>query len=352
MEWMNSGLSVGVVGATGAVGCEILGLLLLRGWPIANLVAFGSSRSVGRTIKFGSMDVAIENFDSDHNLGLDIIFFATDSAVSRRFAEKSASLSTLVIDNSSAFRMEPDVPLVIPEINLGVVRPDQWLIANPNCSTIILLMAVAPLRIFGRIRRIVVSTYQSASGAGRDAMVELEESTRAYLKGEGFEPKVLPHPYAFNVFSHNSEIDESGYNGEEVKMIHESRKILGDPEILVNPTCVRVPVLRSHSESITIEFEGPAPGIDEVRRALMEFSGVRVVDDRERNYFPMPNDANGAGDVLVGRIRQDASNRNAISLFACGDQLLKGAALNAVQIAEGLFDRFGLEKYLLSASSS
>lgn len=352
MERMSSGLSVGVVGATGAVGNEILGLLLHRGWPIVKLVAFGSSRSIGRTIKFGSKELAIEKFVSDHNHGLDIIFFATDSEVSRLFAEKSASLSTLVIDNSSAFRMEPEVPLVIPEVNLSVVRPDQWLIANPNCSTIIMLMAVAPLRALGRIRRIVVSTYQSASGAGRDAMVELEESTRAYLNGEGFEPKVLPHPYAFNIFSHNSEIDESGYNGEEVKMILETRKILGDAEILVNPTCVRVPVLRSHSESITVEFEGPAPRIDEVRRVLSEFSGVRVVDDREQNYFPMPKDANGGGDVLVGRIRQDASNPNAVSLFACGDQLLKGAALNAVQIAEGLFDRFGLESDLLPASSS
>lgn len=352
MKGMSGGLNVGVVGAPGAVGGEILRLLESRSWPINRLIPFGSLRSAGNTLQFGGKNLIIESLTDTDNLGLNVVFFAADSAISRDFAEKLASLRALVVDNSSAFRMEPHIPLVVPEINLDVVGDYDWLIANPNCSTIILLMAVAPLRALGRIRRIVVSTYQSASGAGRDAMVELEESTRAYLNGEGFAPKVLPHPYAFNIFSHNSEIDGSGYNGEEVKMIHETRKILGDPEILVNPTCVRVPVLRSHSESITIEFDGPAPGVDEVRRILSDFSGVRVVDDREQNYFPMPIDANGGDDVLVGRIRQDASNPNAISLFACGDQLLKGAALNAVQIAEGLFDRFGLEKRLLSASSS
>jgi aspartate-semialdehyde dehydrogenase len=334
---MGSGVSVGVFGATGAVGTEIVQLLEDVSWPIDRLDLYSSSRSEGKTVSWRGEDKSIQVFDFENYERHDLAFFAISSEVAMVVAPQLASQGTYVIDNSSAFRMDPSVPLVVPEINFGAVKPDHRIFANPNCCTIILLMAVAPLRAFGRISRIVVSTYQSASGAGREAMNELEDSTRAYLDGKDFEPHVLPYPYAFNLFSHNTEIGIEGYNGEEMKMILETRKILDDPEILVNPTCIRVPVLRSHSESITIEFEGDAPTEDEVRECLSAFPGVQIIDDRANNRFPMPNDSNGQGDVFVGRIRRDISNPKAISLFVCGDQLLKGAALNAVQIGARLF---------------
>ncbi|MCG9895655.1 MAG: aspartate-semialdehyde dehydrogenase, partial [Fimbriimonadaceae bacterium] len=282
---------------------------------------------------------------TDENLaGLDVAFFSAGSSVSRRLAPAAAARGTLVVDNSSAFRMDPGVPLVVPEINLDAIGPDDHLIANPNCSAIILLMAVAPLRRLGKIERIIVSTYQSASGAGAQAMQELEDQTRAVVTGgEPIPPKILPHPYAFNLFSHNTAINEAGWNEEEWKVREESRKILGDPDLKMNVTCVRVPVLRAHSESVTVEFAGPAPSEEEVRRTLETAEGVRLVDDRAANRFPMPIEASGQGDVLVGRIRQDLSNPNGFCLFIAGDQLLKGAALNAVQIAERLLHRFPVQ---------
>jgi aspartate-semialdehyde dehydrogenase len=230
--------------------------------------------------------------------------------------------------------MDPEVPLVVPEINPEDVAWNKGIIANPNCSTIILLMAVAPLRKLGKIRRVVVSTYQAASGAGASAMQELLDQSREVLNDEPATMNVFPHQIAFNLFSHNTKIDEDGYNEEERKMIKETRKILHDDAILVTATCVRVPVLRAHSESINVEFEGPRPSLDAVRETLAAFPGVKVVDDREANYFPMPVEASGRDDVLVGRIRNDLSHPNAIDLFASGDQILKGAALNGFQIAE------------------
>lgn len=224
----------------------------------------------------------------------------------------------------------------MPEINFDAIQPHHRLIANPNCSAIIMLMAVAPLRALGRISRLIVSTYQSASGAGAAAMEELKEQTQQELLGQSLVPKILPHPYAFNLFSHNTPIDESGANEEERKVVEESRKILDQPDLGINVTCVRVPVLRAHSESITIEFESAAPSEDEVREILRKAPGVRLVDDRETNTFPMPRDATGTDEVLVGRIRRDPSHPRAICLFVAGDQLRKGAALNAVQIAERL----------------
>jgi aspartate-semialdehyde dehydrogenase len=235
--------------------------------------------------------------------------------------------------------MDPNVPLVVPEINMDSVKAGQHLVAVPNCSAIILLTAVHPLRRLGRIERLIVSTYQSASGGGAGVMQELEEQTRAVLAGSNPEPKLLPHPYAFNLFSHNTPIDSSGYNEEERKVIAESRKILSMPELRINVTCVRVPVLRAHSQSVTVEFDGPAPSEEAIRETLGSAPGVRVVDDRAGNSFPTPLSASGQGDVLVGRIRQDLSNPNAICMFIAGDQLLKGAALNAVQIAEEMMAR-------------
>lgn len=235
--------------------------------------------------------------------------------------------------------MDSKVPLIVPEINLSAVGPNDRLIANPNCSAIIMLMAVAPLRKLGEIERIVVSTYQSASGGGAAVMEELEQQTRTVLEGKPAVPKVLSQPYAFNLFSHNTPINEHGYNEEEWKVIEESRKILDMPDLRINVTCVRVPILRAHSESITVEFAGKAPSEDEVREVLGASPGVRLVDDRANNLFPTPLGASGGDDVLVGRIRKDLSHPSAISMFVSGDQLLKGAALNAVQIAEALLER-------------
>ena len=246
-----------------------------------------------------------------------------------------------MVDNSSAFRMDPNVPLVIPEVNGNRIRDHKGIIANPNCAAITALVPLWPIHRQNRIKRLIISTYQAASGAGAAAMEELVESTRASLNGQVYTPKVMPHPYAFNLFSHNTAIDpETGYNDEETKVIQETRKIFEDERIAVGVTCVRVPVLRAHCEAITFECERPISE-NEVRSILARAPGVRIVDDRARNYFPMPVDASGQDDVLVGRIRKDLSDPSghSISMFVSADQLLKGAALNAIQIAELLPQR-------------
>jgi len=241
-----------------------------------------------------------------------------------------------VVDNSSAFRMDRDIPLVIPEINAARIREHKGIIANPNCATITALVPLWPIHKVNRIKRLIIATYQAASGAGAAAMAELLEATKAYLEGKPYQQKVMPHPYAFNLFSHNAEIDlETGYNGEESKVITETKKIFEDPEIAVGVTCVRVPVLRAHTEAITIECYEPITEAD-VRKILSFAPGVKIVDDREKNYFPMPIDASEQDDVLVGRIRKDTSDPtgHSVAILVAADQLLKGAALNAVQIAE------------------
>lgn len=328
-----SGYHVAIVGATGAVGTELLRLLEARRFPVRRLTLLASERSAGKRLTFGGESVPVQALTAEAFRGVEIAFFSAGASRSRAFAPLAVQAGALVIDNSSAFRMEPDVPLVIPEINPEALRHHRGIIANPNCSTIIMLMALEPLRRLSPIRRIVVSTYQSASGAGAQAMQELLDSTRAFLQGEPFTPQALPHPYAFNLFSHNSPVGEDGYNEEERKMILETRKIWGDPAIQVMPTCVRVPVLRAHSESIVAEL-AERPSLEQIYAAYQNFPGVRLVDNRERNHFPMPLEASGQDEVRVGRIRYDVSTPNGIALFACGDQLLKGAALNAIQIAE------------------
>ncbi len=334
-----SDLTVAVVGATGAVGQEFFRLFEDHAWNIRSLRALASERSAGKRILFANEQVTVEDSATASFTGVDVAFFSAGSSTSKALAHKAVAEGAWVIDNSSAFRMDSTVPLVVPEINLDAITPSHKLIANPNCSTIIMLMAVAPLRQFGAIRSVNVSTYQSASGAGWAAMEELRNQTRDVLDGKPAEPQVLPHPYAFNLFSHNTTIGDDGYNEEERKMILETHKILGDATISVSPTCVRVPVLRAHSESFTVEFADERPSVEAVREALAAFPGVKVVDDRATNTFPMPLDASGIEEVLVGRIRHDVGNPKAIQLFACGDQLLKGAALNAVQIGEGLIAR-------------
>ncbi|NLG77124.1 MAG: aspartate-semialdehyde dehydrogenase, partial [Xanthomonadaceae bacterium] len=262
-------------------------------------------------------------------------------SISRRFAPALAASGTIVVDNSSAFRMNADVPLVVPEINANTIRDHRGIVANPNCAAILTITPLWPIHRVNPLQRLIVSTYQAASGAGAAAMEELRESTRAHLAGERYEPKVLPHPYAFNVFSHNTRIDpETGYNEEETKVMEETRKIFGEPNLRISATCVRVPILRAHCISVSFECERPiAPA--EVREILGTAPGVKLVDDAENNYFPMPKDASGQDDLLVGRIRRDLSDPSgrSISLFIAGDQLLKGAALNAVQIAEALLEK-------------
>jgi aspartate-semialdehyde dehydrogenase len=280
----------------------------------------------------------VEELKADAFKGCDIAFFSAGATRSREFVPAAKAAGCVVVDNSSAFRMDPNTPLVVPEITAGELAKHHGIIANPNCVAIVAATPLWPLHQARRIRRIVMSTYQAASGAGAAAMEELSESTRAYLEGRPFTPKVLPHPYAFNVFSHNTKVDpQSGYNEEEIKVMQECRKIFGVPDLRVSATCVRVPVLRAHCIAMNVEFEAPLSPA-EAREILSRAPGVRVVDELEKNYFPMPVDASGKDDVLVGRIRKDVSDPTGatLSLFVAGDQLRKGAALNAVQIAERL----------------
>jgi aspartate-semialdehyde dehydrogenase len=336
---MSSWYHVAIAGATGAVGTEFLRVLERHRFPIASLRLLASERSEGKRIRFAGEELVVQRLTENAFEGVQIAFFSAGASRSRQFAPAAVKVGAVVIDNSSAFRMDPQVPLVVPEINIDDAQHHQGIIANPNCSTIIMLMAVAPLHRRWRARRVVVSTYQAASGAGAQAMQELLDQTAAILEGKEVTPRVLPHQIAFNLFSHNSAVNEYGYNEEEWKMIHESRKILHEPELAITATCVRVPILRAHSESINIEFAERRPSVEEARQALSEFPGVKVVDDRERNHFPMPIEATDREEVLVGRIREDVSNPLALDLFVSGDQLLKGAALNAVQIAEAMIAR-------------
>jgi aspartate-semialdehyde dehydrogenase len=329
---------VAIAGVTGAVGAEFISIMDKRGFRVGKLKALASGRSAGRTIDFRGERIVVEKLDENSFAGVDIALFSAGGAISREFAPIAVRAGAIVIDNSSAFRMDPNVPLVIPEINAGRIREHRGIIANPNCSAITALVPLWPIHKSNRIRRVILSTYQAASGAGAAAMEELVESTRAYLAGQSYRPKVLPHPYAFNVFNHNTAIDPAtGYNDEETKVIKETRKIFEDDRIAVGVTCVRVPVLRAHCAAITFECERPITE-DEVRAMLSDAPGVKIVDDRAKNYFPMPVDASGQDDVLVGRIRRDLSDASghSIAMFAAADQLLKGAALNAIQIAERL----------------
>ncbi len=329
---------VAIVGATGAVGVELIRCLEQRRFPLASLKLFASARSAGKTLEFRGRPLPVEELTERSFDGVQIGLFSAGSSTSKKFAPLAVRAGCIVVDNSSAFRMDPTVPLVVPEINAGAIATHRGIIANPNCSAIISITPLWPIHCKNRIKRMIIATYQAASGAGAAAMEELRESTRAYLEGRKYEPKVLPHPYAFNAFSHNTKIDPAtGYNEEETKVINETHKIFGDPGIAIGITCVRIPVLRAHCVAVTFECERPITA-NEVRAILSDAPGVRIVDDIERNYFPMPVDASGQDDILVGRIRQDLSDPSgrSISIFSAGDQLLKGAALNAVQIAERL----------------
>ncbi|MEW6640226.1 MAG: aspartate-semialdehyde dehydrogenase [Pseudomonadota bacterium] len=332
---------VAIVGATGAVGVELLTCLAARNFPLGGLRLLASARSAGKTLPFRGENLTVEELTETSFNGVDIALFSAGSGISKQYARTAVRAGAVVVDNSSAFRMEPKVPLVVPEVNGDAIAANHGVIANPNCVAAIATVALAPLHRASPIRRLTIATYQAASGAGAAAMEELRQSTAAYLNGEAFTPRVLPHPYAFNLFSHNAEVDtDSGYNGEELKVVAETRRIMDTPELPIGITCIRVPVLRAHAMAITVTFdEAMAPA--RARELLAAAPGVRVVDDRAANHFPMPSEASGQDDVLVGRIRPDLGDPSgrSLALFVCGDQLLKGAALNAVQIAERLLVR-------------
>jgi aspartate-semialdehyde dehydrogenase len=336
-------VNVAILGATGAVGKELLELLAERDFPLKELKLLASPRSAGSKITFRGQEITVEAVSEESFAGVDLVLASAGGSTSKAWAEKAVAAGAVVIDNSSAFRMNDDVPLVVPEINPEAASKHQGIIANPNCTTILMGVAIYPLHQVQPIKRIVVSTYQSASGAGARAMEEAKIQARDILDGKQPQAEVLPYPIAFNLFPHNSPLNEQGYCEEELKMVNETRKIFAAPELKVTATCVRVPVLRAHSEAINLEFEQPFD-VNQARELIAAAPGIKLVEDWQSNYFPMPIDATGQDPVLVGRIRQDISNENGLELWLCGDQIRKGAALNAVQIAELL-----LEKNLLTA---
>ena len=330
---MSRKYNVAILGATGAVGTEILALLEERNFPLGNLKLLASERSAGKSINFAGKDVIIETVTESSFDDVDIVLASAGGSISKQWLPIAAKAGAISIDNSSAFRMDPDVPLIVPEVNPEAATQHKGIIANPNCTTILMTVAIYPLHQVQPIQRIVAATYQSASGAGARAMEEVKVQSQAILNDQPAVPEILPYPLAFNLFPHNSPMTDNSYCEEEMKMVNETRKIIGDHDIRITATCVRVPVLRAHSEAINLEFAHPF-NPDKAREILATATGVKLVEDFTKNYFPMPIDASGKDDVLVGRIRQDISHPNGLELWICGDQIRKGAALNAVQIAE------------------
>jgi aspartate-semialdehyde dehydrogenase len=339
MQRISAEPTVAVVGATGAVGEELLALLAERRFPVRNLRLFASARSAGRTLHALGRDVTVEPLVPGCFAGTDIAFFSASGGVSKEWAPQAVASGAWAIDKSSAFRMDRRSPLAIPEVNGEVLDALQapTIVAVPNCTTIIALMAVTPLHREAGVARMVISTYQSASGAGAAAMAELERQAHDWSAGRPLDTSIFGRQYLFNLFSHNSAIGEDGQNEEERKLVDETRKIWSDPDVLVSATCVRVPVLRAHSESINLTFRTPITE-GRAREVLAAAPGIRIVDDRAVNRFPEPLAATGRDEVLVGRIRADHSQPNGfgLNLFISGDQVRKGAALNGIQIAERL----------------
>ena len=337
--------NVAIMGATGAVGQVMLEILAERDFPVGELRLLASARSVGKEFEFGGKTIAVQELKEDSFAGIDLVLASAGGSLSKQYNPHAVAAGAVVVDNTSAFRMDPEVPLVVPEINPQDLEWHKGIIANPNCSTIIMDVVVWPLYRQKRVRRVVVSTYQAVSGAGARAMEELEQQTREVLAGKKAEPRELPYQIAFNLFSHNSAIGPEGYCEEEMKMIKETRKMFHDDQIQVTATTVRVTVMRAHSEAINLEFEEPISAA-EAREILAAAAGVKIVDEIEANHFPMPIEASGEDDVLVGRIRQDISRPDGrgLDLWVSGDQLRKGAALNAVQIAEELVERRVFQK--------
>lgn len=326
-------INVAILGATGAVGQEFLSILEGRKFPIAALKLLASKKSAGKKVKFQGREYTIEEATPASFKDVGLVLSSAGGAVSRELVPHAVKAGALVVDNTSAFRMDPDVPLVVPEINRDDIFKHKGIIANPNCSAIIMLMAITPLHRKKRIRRVLCATYQAVSGAGAKAMEELLTQTRDYLDKKPLKKQIFPHQIAFNLFSHNTAVESNGYNGEELKMIQEAKKILHDDAIRIVTTCIRVPVLRAHTEVLYLEFEKPMKP-EEAREILIHSPGIEIQDDPKNNRFPMPIEASHRENVLVGRIRKDLSCENGLAMMVSGDQLWKGAALNAVQIAE------------------
>jgi aspartate-semialdehyde dehydrogenase len=327
--------NVAIAGATGAVGIEMLKTLEQRNFPVKNLKLLASKRSVGKKLTFKGEEIAVEELTHDSFEGIDIALFSAGGGISKEFAPSVVKAGAVMIDNSSAFRMDDEVPLVVPEVNPEDVKRHKGIIANPNCSTIIMLVAVAPLHRAKKLRRLVAATYQATSGAGAKGMAELELQTQQLLNNEPIAPEAFAYRIGFNLIPHIDVFQENGYTKEELKMLFETRKMLHDDDLMVSCTCVRVPVLRAHSEALNLEFE-TAITPEEAKAILETAAGVKVVDDPAELVYPMPIDATNQDDILVGRIRQDCSRNDGrgLDIFVSGDQILKGAALNAVQIAE------------------
>ncbi|MDQ8179128.1 aspartate-semialdehyde dehydrogenase [Pelagicoccus sp. SDUM812005] len=329
------GYKVGIVGATGAVGQEFIKLLGDRNFPLSELKLFASARSAGKQVEALGQTITIEEATETCFEGLDFVLFSASGAVSKALCPAAAKAGAVAIDNSSAFRMDPEVPLVVPEINGEAAKGHKGIIANPNCSTAISLMGAYPLHKAFGLKRMVASTYQAVSGTGAEAMQELEDQLKAWAKGEPIEHSVYPYQIAFNALPHVDAFLEDGYTKEEMKMVNEGRKIMSLPELKVSCTCVRVPVMRSHSISINAEFERPV-SVEAAREAIAAFPGVDVVDDPANKVYPMPLDYAEKVNCGVGRIRVDSALDNGLAFWVVGDQLWKGAALNAIQIAEHL----------------
>ena len=330
--------NVAVAGCTGAVGRKMLEILEERKFPIAELKALASAKSVGQQLEFNGKTITVEELKEDSFEGVDMALFSAGAGVSRQFAPFAVKSNCIVIDNSSAFRMESDIPLVVPEVNPHDIGDSPGIIANPNCSTIQMVVALKPIHDKFKIKRVVVSTYQSVSGSGQKAINELQEQTRKLMEGESAGPNVYPHQIAFNCLPHIDKFLENGYTKEEMKMVNETQKILGDSSIRVSPTTVRVPVYYSHSEAVNVETESSI-NEQKVKDLLARSPGVKVVDDPENNLYPLAIEGADKDEVFVGRIRDDISCENAVNFWVVSDNLRKGAALNAIQIAEVLTKR-------------
>ena len=328
---------VAVVGATGAVGPVVLEVLAERGFPASEVVAFASARSAGSRIPFAGGELEVRELHDDSFDGFDLALFSAGGSTSKRYAPEAVARGCVVVDKSSAFRMDPSVPLVVPEVNPEALDGHRGIVSNPNCSTIQLVAALKPLHDAAGLTHVTVATYQAVSGTGAGAVKELHDQSRALLAGEAAEAAVYPHQIAFNVLP-QCDAFEGDSTTEETKLVNETHKILGDSELAISSTCVRVPVWRGHSEAVWIETREPL-GAERARALLRDAPGVRVVDDPAAGAYPLPSAAAGTDDVLVGRIRDDASRRNGLSLFVVADNLRKGAATNGVQIAELLVGR-------------
>lgn len=325
--------NVAVVGATGAVGRTMVSILEERKFPIDNLNLLASSRSAGERLSFNGKEITVEELTEGSLDGIDIALFSAGAAVSRKHAPLAVKAGCVVVDNSSAFRMDKDIPLVVPEVNPHAIRKEPGVIANPNCSTIQMVVALKPIHDRYRIKRVIVSTYQSVSGTGQKAIAELAQQSQDYLSKKAIHSEVYPHQIAFNCLPHIDTFLDNGYTKEEMKMVNETQKIFEDDTLAVSPTTVRVPVFYSHSESLNVETENPI-NIAELKKMLSQSPGICVVDSPDNNEYPLAIHAAGRDEVLVGRIRLDLTHPKAVNFWVVADNLRKGAALNAVQIAE------------------